>query len=82
MSQKEKFPVHESIEVLEGETIYKTEKWWLAVLKTRSFGRISVNVYLWLKRGDSWKRQQKLSLRDIETWKKIKENVDKLLGIK
>jgi hypothetical protein len=77
--QNEKFPVHESLKVLDGETVFKTEKWWLAVLKTESFGRIMVNIYLWVKRGDKWKRQQKLGIRGKEIWSRIKTAVDKFI---
>jgi len=76
---REQYPVHESLEVLDGKTIYRTQKWWLAVLKTRAFGRTAVSVYLWVKRDDAWKRQQKASFRDRETWEKVKKAVDKLL---
>ena len=77
--KEEKFPVHETVKVVDGKTIYKTEKWWLAVLKTESFGRSSVAIYLWVKRKDEWKRQQKLTLRDKDTWEKVKEAVDKFI---
>ena len=77
--EKEEFPVHEAVKVLAGETIYKTEKWWMAVLKIESFGRTNVAVYLWVKRKGEWKRQQKLTIGDIETWGKIKETVDKMI---
>jgi len=77
--EKIKFPVHETVEVLDGQTIYKTEKWWMAVLKTKSFGRVKIGVYLWKKRDDVWKRQQKLSIGDHETWENIKSAVDKLI---
>jgi len=80
MTEKdEKFPVHETLKVVTGETIYKTEKWWMAVLKTESFGRTMVNVYLWVKRGNDWKRQQKLGIRGKETWSRIKTAVDKFI---
>jgi len=73
------YPVHETLEVIGGETIFKTDRWWLAVVKTRAFGREAVSVYLWVKRGDEWKRQQKLSIRGREMWEKIKKAVESLL---
>jgi len=75
----ERFPVHETIKVLQGETIFRTEKWWMAVLKTESYGRTMVNIYLWVNRDGNWKRQQKISIRGKETWEKIKAAVDKLI---
>ena len=35
---EEEFPVSESLTVHQGTTIYKTDKWWLAVLLVDSFG--------------------------------------------
>lgn len=78
LTEKTEFPVHESIQVLSGETIFRTDKWWMAVVKAKSFGRDVINVYLWVKRGDVWKRQQKMSVRDRETWEKVKKAIDKL----
>lgn len=79
MVEGEKFPVHEKVRVLAGETVFKTERWWMAVLKTESFGKTSVNIYLWIKRDDVWKRQQKLTIRGNETWQKVKSTVDQLI---
>jgi len=76
---EEAFPVHEAVNVLRGKTIYKTAKWWLAVLRIKSYGRERVAVYLWVKRGDRWKRQNKLTISDRETWRKVKEAVDSLI---
>lgn len=79
MEKQVEFPVHEKVKVLDGVTIFKTEKWWMAVLKVDSFGKTSVNVYLWVKRGDRWKRQQKLTIRGKEQWNLIRETVEKLI---
>jgi len=79
MEKPAEFPVHEKVKVLDGKTIFRTDKWWMAVLKVESFGKNSVNVYLWVKRGDKWKRQQKLTIRGREQWSLIKEAVEKLI---
>jgi len=80
MASKEAYPVHEKVNVLDGITIYKTKKWWLAVLKTESFGMTKVSLYLWMKRGDQWKRKQKFTI-PRERWGDIIRAVDKLIGI-
>lgn len=76
---EEKFPVSEALEVIEGTTIYKSEKWWSAVIKLTSFGRKQIAIYLWNKTGDQWKRRQKFIVTDKETWSKIAEAIDKYL---
>ena len=37
-SSEEKLPVHETINVIEHVTLYKTDKWWAAVALCESFG--------------------------------------------
>lgn len=75
----EEFPVSEKLRVIEGTTLYKTDKWWSAVLVVESFGRKQVNLYLWNKAGDKWKRRQKFLVPGKEEWTKIKEAVEKYL---
>lgn len=43
----EKFPVDEVIQVIKGETVYKNNKWWFAVLLANSFGHNKVMIYQW-----------------------------------
>jgi hypothetical protein len=76
---EERFPVAEQLEVVEGTTIYKTDKWWSAVLVVKSFGRKQIAVYLWNKKGDEWKRRQKFMISSKENWAKIRETVEKYL---
>ena len=76
---EEKFPVHESIKVLEGITIDKSSKWWSAIILSENRGRKQIATYLWTKRNDVWKRKQKFVVRNIKDWNKIKEAVEKLL---
>ena len=61
------------------KTIFKSDKWWEAVVLTEAFGKKSVNLYLWIKRGDQWKRKHKFVVRSLEEWNKIKETVESLL---
>jgi hypothetical protein len=48
----EDFPVSKKLKVHYGTTIYKTEKWWSAVLFMETFGRKQIAVYIWSKKGD------------------------------
>lgn len=76
---EKKFPVSESVSVLEGKTLFKTDKWWAAVLLVQSFGRKQIATYLWNKKGEEWKRRQKLVIRDRGQWLQIKEAVESFL---
>jgi len=76
---EEKFPVSEQLKIIEGTTVYKTDKWWSAVLVVESFGRKQIAVYLWNKKGDEWKRRQKFLVPSKDGWTKIKEAVEKYL---
>lgn len=76
---EEKYPVSEKLKVADGITLFKSDKWWSAVVALESFGRKQVCIYLWNKREDKWKRRQKFVVRGHENWEKIKDAVDKLL---
>jgi hypothetical protein len=75
---KEKLPVSESLKVLEGITLYRSEKWWAAVALIDAFGRKQIAVYLWIKRGDQWRRKNKFIIHNKKEWQQIKEAVEKL----
>ncbi len=75
-----KFPVSETLKVIDGTTIYKTDKWWSAVVVVESFGRKQIALYLWNKAGDEWKRRQKFLVPNKEEqWTKLKEAVEKYM---
>jgi len=66
--------------VIQSFTIYKTDKWWSAVALIEAFGRNQVAVYLWMKRGDEWKRKQKMVIHRKDEWLHLKEAIGKLVG--
>jgi len=76
---EEKFPISERLKVIKGHTLYKTEKWWSAIVLVESFGRKQIAVYLWGKRDGQWKRRQKLVVHNKGEWLQIKEAIEKLL---
>ena len=76
---EEKFPVSETLKVIRGITIYRTEKWWLAVTLLESFGRKQIATYLWNNRAGQWKRRQKFVIHNQREWVQIKGAIDKLL---
>ncbi|UCE95620.1 MAG: hypothetical protein JSV51_07860 [Candidatus Bathyarchaeota archaeon] len=76
---EEKFPVSETLNVVDGITLVKSDKWWSAVVALESFGRKQICVYLWIKKGDEWKRKQKFIVQRKDNWEEIKTAVDKLM---
>ncbi len=59
---QEKFPISESLKVMEGITIYKTDKWWAAVTIIESFGRKQIATYCGIRKVISGKGSRSLLL--------------------
>ncbi len=76
---EKKFPVSETLKVVDGKTLYKNDRWWSAVVALESFGRKQVCIYLWNKKGDEWKRRQKFVVTGQSNWEKLKAAVESLL---
>ena len=76
--QPEQLPLSSFYKVIDYLTIFRNEKWWEAIVIIESFGRRSIAMYLWTKRGDQWKRKHKFQIRNKEEWEKVKGAVDKL----
>jgi len=77
-NQKESLPVDEAIQVIDYVTIYKTSKWWCAVLLGIMFGHEMIMVYLWHwnEKMNDWKRKQKMGINFEKDWENIKKAVD------
>jgi hypothetical protein len=76
---KEKLPLWESYKVIDYITIYKTQKWWEAVVVFESFGRRTIATYLWTNKDGTWKRKQKLQVRTTDEWNKVKNAIEQLI---
>ncbi|MGB9853564.1 MAG: hypothetical protein ACPLRY_01970 [Candidatus Bathyarchaeales archaeon] len=74
----EKLPISDFYKVVDYVTIFKSEKWWEAIVVFESFGRRSIGLYLWQRRNDAWKRKHKFNIRNIEEWNKLKTAIEKL----
>jgi hypothetical protein len=74
----EKLPISDFYRVVDYVTIFKSEKWWEAIVVFESFGRRSIGLYLWQRRNNSWKRKHKFNIRNIEEWNKLKAAIEKL----
>jgi hypothetical protein len=77
---EEKLPLSDIYKILSYKNIYKTDKWWEAIVLTEAFGKKSVNFYLWIKRGGKWKRKHKFVVRGLDEWLQIKSTVESMLS--
>jgi len=78
-AQPEQLPLSTFYKVIDYVTIFRSEKWWEAIVIIESFGRRSIAMYLWTKRGDQWKRKHKFQIRNMQEWEKVKGAIDKLV---
>ena len=77
-SAEEKLPISDFYKVIEYVTIFKSQKWWEAVVVFESYGKKSIGLYLWQKKQDMWKRKHKFNVRDMDEWSKLKNAIDLL----
>jgi len=77
--QEEKLPTNEMIKVIDHINISKNESWWTAVVLAGEEGKKKVMLYMWNKRGDTWKRVQKFTISRKKDWPLYKDAVEKLL---
>jgi len=62
-------PVHDSLTVVETETIYHTDDWWKAVVRYHyeDADEDEIAVYLWHE-DDGWTRKNKYVVKTVEAW--------------
>jgi hypothetical protein len=77
-TENEKLPLSEFYKVIDYATIFRSEKWWEAVVVIESFGKRSIAMYLWQKRNDIWKRKHKFQIRNMDEWNKVKVAIEQL----
>lgn len=75
---EEKLPISEFYKVVEYVTIFKSQKWWEAVVIFESYGKRSIGLYLWQKRQEAWKRKHKFNIRNMDEWNKLKNAIEQL----
>lgn len=76
---EEKLPLSDFYKVLSHKTVYKSEKWWEAVVLTEAFGRRTISLYLWIKRDGQWKRKHKFVVRSLDEWHRVKDIVESMV---
>jgi hypothetical protein len=75
---EEKLPISEFYTVVDSVTIFKSQKWWEAIVVFESYGKRSISLYLWQKKGDAWKRKHKFNVRNLDEWNKLKNAIERL----
>ena len=75
----EKLPISEFYKVVDHVTIFKSDKWWEAIVIIEAFGKRSIAMYMWQFSDGKWKRKHKLQLRNVDEWNKVKNAIDKLV---
>ena len=73
------FPVHESIDTQDGQTVFKSQKWWKAVVLYEGYRGPEIGVYLWQNRDGEWRRQQKYVIRSLDDWEQDKEIIEEFV---
>jgi hypothetical protein len=76
---EEKLPISEFYKVIEYVTVFKSQKWWKAIVIFESQGKRTLGVYLWVNRNGAWKRKQKLNITGLDEWNKLKDYIDQLI---
>ena len=75
-TEPEQLPLSSFYKVIDYMTIFKSEKWWEAIVIIESFGRRSIAMYLWQNKDGQWKRKHKFQIRNPQEWEKVKSAVD------
>jgi hypothetical protein len=76
------YPVSDYYTVGAGETVVKEDDWWKAVLNVvekGSYETDEVMIYLWERADDTWKRRQKHTIKDRDSWADERETVESVL---
>jgi hypothetical protein len=75
---EEKLPISDFYKVIDYVTVFKSQKWWEAIVVFEYGGRRAIGLYLWQKRADVWKRKHKFNIRNAEEWNKLKNAIEQL----
>ncbi|MCW3980392.1 MAG: hypothetical protein NWF11_02845 [Candidatus Bathyarchaeota archaeon] len=77
--QSEKLPISEFYKVIDYHTIFRSDKWWEAIVAIEAYGRRSIAMYMWQFRDGKWTRKHKFQIRGADEWSKVKIAVEGLL---
>lgn len=79
LESEERVPCHSEVKVLEQRNLFKTDKWWKAVVLGEVKGRKFLAVYMWQKRNGNWKQKHKMKLNRKADWIEMKPVIDELI---
>lgn len=74
----EKIPISEFYRVVDHVTLFKSQKWWEAIVVYEAGGRKSIGLYLWVNKNGTWKRKHKFVVRNMDEWNKLKNAIELL----
>jgi len=74
------FPIHEDLDVQDGETIFKSDDWWKAIVLYEGYRGPEIAVYLWQQKDGDWRRSQKYVIRSQDDWEQDKEAIEKYVS--
>jgi hypothetical protein len=67
-----------------GETVFKSDDWWKAIVKIEQKGDYDteeVMVYLWQKSDGQWRRRQKYAIKSQSEWEEEADVIEAVLDI-
>ena len=75
---EEKLPISDFYKVIDYVDIFKSQKWWEAIVVFESSGKRTIGLYLWVNRDGVWKRKHKFDVRNMDEWNKLKNAIEQL----
>lgn len=80
MSDDNKYPVDDTLDVVDGTTLFKDDDWWkAAVVFEGYYDDEELSLYLWRNEDGEWKRKQKYNVKSQDDWEDEKEVMDELV---
>lgn len=76
------FPVSDYYTVGAGETVFKTDSWWKAIVRIEAKGEYETeeyNIYVWQHQDEKWRRRQKYAIKSYDDWEDERAIVSQLL---
>lgn len=80
----ENLPVSDYYEIGAGETVFQSDGWWKAIIKIvqkGSYETEEIMVYLWQQTDGDWRRRQKYTIKNEESWQEEVEAVETVLDV-
>lgn len=75
-------PVSDYYEIAAGETVFRSDDWWKAIVKITEKGSYEteeIMIYLWQETDGDWRRRQKYTIKSEERWQEEAEVVESIL---